>query len=49
MVMGDPKSTRVLKEESEQFILTTSSFPGLIEKHSGERWPLLLLFSVYWK
>lgn len=36
MVTGDPKSTRVLRVESEQFILTTSSFSGLTEKHSDE-------------
>lgn len=36
MMMGDPKSTTVLREENEQFILTTSSFPGLTKMHSGE-------------
>lgn len=36
MVKEDPRSIRVLREESEQFILTTSSSPGLTEKHSGE-------------
>lgn len=36
MITGDPKSTRVLREESEQFILTAPSFPGVTEVHSGE-------------